>query len=50
MSESDKEELTEIHNRILDKILELAESGNCQLVILDEITYPLNWGLLDMEN
>ena len=49
MSESDKEELTEIHNRILDKILELAESGNCQLVILDEITYPLNWGLLDME-
>lgn len=49
MSESDKEELTEIHNHILDKILELVESGNCRLVILDEITYPVNWGLLDME-
>ena len=49
MSESDKEELTEIHNRILDRILEFVESGKCQLVILDEITYPVNWGLLDME-
>lgn len=49
MSESGKEELTEIHNCILDKILEFVESGKCQLVILDEITYPVNWGLLDME-
>ncbi len=49
MSESDKEELTEIHNRILDRILESVESGNCHMVILDEITYPVHWGLLDME-
>ena len=49
MSESDKEELIEIHNRILDRILELVESGNCQLIIMDEITYPVHWGLLDME-
>ena len=49
MSDLDKEELTEIHNRILDSILELVERGNCQLVILDEITYPVKWGLLDME-
>ena len=49
MSESDKEELIEIHNRILDRILELVERRNCQLVILDEITYPVNWGLLDIE-
>lgn len=48
MSEADREELTEIHDRILDRILELVESGNCQLVILDEITYPVDWGLLDM--
>ena len=33
MSESDKEELIEIHNRILDSILELVERRNCQLVI-----------------
>ncbi len=49
MSESDKEELTKIHNCILDRILELVESGNCQLIIMDEITYPAHWGLLDME-
>ncbi len=49
MSESDKEELTEIHNRILDRILESVESGSCHMVILDEITYPVHWGLLDME-
>ena len=49
MSESDKEELTKIHNCILDRILELVESGNCQLIIMDEITYPVHWGLLDME-
>ncbi len=49
MSESDKEELTEIHNRILDRILESVENGSCHMVILDEITYPVHWGLLDME-
>ncbi len=49
MSELDKEELAEIHNRVLDRILKFVESGNCRLVILDEITYPVNWGLLDME-
>ncbi len=49
MSGQDKEELTKIHDRILDKILELVESGSCHMVILDEITYPVNWKLLDIE-
>lgn len=49
MSESDKAELRAEHNRILDHILEKTASGECGLVVLDEITYPLNWGLLDRE-
>lgn len=49
MSESDKAELTEIHNEILDRLMETAESGNCDVMILDEVTYPVKWGLLSME-
>lgn len=47
MSEADKAELTEIHNRILNQILKAVEEGGCDLVVLDEITYPVKWGLLD---
>lgn len=49
MSETDKGELTEIHNEILDRILNTVEEGGCDLVVLDEITYPVKWGLLDKE-
>jgi len=49
MSESDKEALTAVHNRILERILELLESGSCHMVVLDEITYPVKWGLLDRD-
>ncbi len=49
MSESDKEALTAVHNRILEKILELLEGGSCHMAILDEITYPVKWGLLDRD-
>lgn len=49
MSDEDKEKLTEIHNRILDNILGIVNSGRCFLVVLDEITYPVKWGLLDVE-
>jgi len=49
MSEADKKEITEIHNSILDSLLEKAGSGECRMVIMDELTYPVKWGLLDME-
>ena len=48
MSEKDKEELTAIHNQILDRLLEETDSGACHMIILDEVTYPVKWGLLDM--
>lgn len=49
MPEADKEELAENHNRILDRLLEMAESGACQLVVLDEVTYPIRWELINKE-
>lgn len=49
MSEADKRELTDIHNRILDRLLEYAGSGSCSMIILDEVTYPVKWDLLDLE-
>lgn len=47
LTETEKEELTGIHNKILDQILAAAEAGECDMVILDEITYPVGWGLVD---
>lgn len=48
LSEVQKAELTDIHNALLDQIAEAAAEGKCDLVILDEITYPVNWGLIDI--
>lgn len=47
LSEADKEELTKVHNSILDSLLEKAKSGACCMVLMDELTYPVKWGLLD---
>lgn len=49
MSGDDKAELTDIHNEILDRLLEIAKGGRCDMIILDEVTYPVKWELLDME-
>lgn len=49
MSDADKRELTGIHNRILDRLVAAAQSHACQLLVLDEITYPVKWELLDIE-
>lgn len=49
MSERDKEELTATHNEILDRLLEIAENETCDVIILDEVTYPVKWGLLSTE-
>ena len=46
MSEADKAELTKIHNRILDRLLEEAEGETCRMIIMDELTWAVKWGLL----
>lgn len=47
MSEADKAELTMIHNRMLEELLTAVESGSCSMIVMDEVTYPVKWGLLD---
>ncbi len=61
MTDRDKEEITEIHNAIIRNIIRrfdgLNNTGNISvngsgavglMVVLDEITHPLNWGLIDV--
>ncbi len=36
-----------VHNEILDKIAELIQNGECDVLIMDEITYPFNYGVID---
>lgn len=49
MNEAQKEELTQIHNRLLETVRERIEAGVCDLLVLDELTYPYEWELLDKE-
>ncbi len=45
MNEAQKAELSQIHNHLLDSILEELAGGNCDMLVLDEITYPYAWNL-----
>lgn len=49
MKDSQKKELRSIHNAILEELAARIEAGECGLAVLDEITYPCNWGLIDQE-
>jgi len=40
---------SELHNKTLDRIEELIEKNECDVVILDEITYPYNYDLIDKD-
>lgn len=48
LSEVEKLELTEVHNQIMDELLKIAYNGQVQMIILDEITYPARWNLVDV--
>lgn len=49
MSDEDKAEITKCHNRILTEILDGVENREGSLmIILDEITYPCRWNLVDV--
>ncbi len=47
MTAAERQALTEEHNRVLEEIRDLIWRKQCDMVILDEITYPVNWSLLD---
>ena len=50
MSEADRTEITRIHNELIDQVTDLVNEGNCDLVILDELTYPYEWNLIKWES
>lgn len=49
MSESQKQEMTDIHNQMLQKVLERLESGETDFVVLDEITHAVKYHMLSIE-
>ena len=49
MTSGQKMEQAEIHNRMLDTILDGIRQGQYDLIVLDEITYPYQWELLDRQ-
>jgi cob(I)alamin adenosyltransferase len=48
MDDEAQRKLTRIHNDILDRLLESAEKKEAFMIILDELTYPVKWGLVDV--
>lgn len=47
MTPEQKKEQTDIHNRMLDTILTAIRQREYDLIVLDEITYPYQWKLID---
>ena len=42
-------EYTKAHNTILDEIETFIMNGQCDVLVLDEVTYPFNYGIIDKE-
>ena len=40
---------TELHNGLLDEIEGYVYGGDCDLLVMDEVTYPVNYGIIDVE-
>lgn len=40
---------TKAHNEILDKIEEKVKAGECDVLVLDEVTYPWSFGIIDKD-
>ena len=49
MTEEQKKRLTDIHNQILEKMRQLAEQGKCDFLVMDELTYPINYNLIEKD-
>lgn len=47
LSEEERKQIITEHNAILSEALKMVQSGQVDMAVLDEITYPYNWGLAD---
>ena len=43
------EDYTKAHNEILSEIETLIMNGQCDVLVLDEVTYPYNYGIIDKD-
>ncbi len=50
MSEADKSEIKQVHNELLARVTNIVNHGECDLLILDELTYPYEWNLISKES
>lgn len=49
LTAEEQREITSRHNEILKEVQRVIRDRKVDLVVLDEITYPYNWGLVDKE-
>lgn len=49
MSDKEKVEQRKQHDKILDEIFKIVKQNQIDVLILDEITYPCQWELIDVE-
>ncbi len=49
MNDLEKREVTEFHNQTLEKIQKILLEEMIDLLVLDELTYPYIWNLIDKE-
>lgn len=49
MTKEEKKELTEIHNRLLEKIVERLREDGSFLIVMDELTYAMQWDLIELD-
>lgn len=49
MTEEEKICLTNIHNEIIENIIESIDKKLLDIVVLDELTYPYNWNLINRD-
>lgn len=48
MTDEDKLEQRKIHDAIICRLMEALDQNKADVIILDELTYPYDWGLVDV--
>lgn len=48
MTAEQKNEQKELHDKILEQLMQAVCLGSCDVIVLDEVTYPWQWELIDI--
>lgn len=49
MDSDEKKQIKQMHNDNLECAISLVDTGQCDLLVMDEITYPLVWDLIEKQ-